>query len=219
MSNSAPRPSVPARPSRRRRPVVALVVGAVALAAGVALVAGGLSLATSIASDLGSETPSGGAARLPAASATGEAGGVTPPETSVYDDVPAVSGLDPRLLEALRTAADAAAADDVTFVVNSGWRSAAYQDELLRDAVDEYGSEQEARRWVSTPETSVHVKGEAVDIGYWNAAAWLDDNGAAYGLCRIYDNEPWHFELRPDAVTDGCPRMYADPTYDPRMKR
>ena len=40
-----------------------------------------------------------------------------------------------------------------------------------------------------------------------------------YGLCRIYGNEPWHYELRPDAVDHGCPPMYADPTHDPRMQR
>jgi hypothetical protein len=39
----------------------------------------------------------------------------------------------------------------------------------------------------------------------------------AYGLCQSYGNEPWHYELRPDAVDDGCPPIYADPTEDPRM--
>ncbi|WP_423921512.1 M15 family metallopeptidase [Frigoribacterium sp. 2-23] len=217
MSNLEPRPSVPARPSRRRRPLVALVIGGLALLALMALVAGGLSLATSVVSS----TPSGGAARVPASAdiATGREGGVTDADTSVFDDVPAVSRLEPRLLEALRDAATDAAEDDVRFVVNSGWRSSAYQEQLLDDAVAEYGSIEEARRWVSTPETSVHVHGEAVDIGLWNAAAWLADHGSSYGLCQIYDNEPWHFELRPDAVTDGCPRKYVDPTYDPRMSR
>ena len=41
----------------------------------------------------------------------------------------------------------------------------------------------------------------------------------AYGLCQIYGNEPWHFELRPDAVDHGCPPTYADPTHDPRMQQ
>ncbi len=43
--------------------------------------------------------------------------------------------------------------------------------------------------------------------------------GAEYGLCQIYANEPWHYELRPDAVEVGCPALYADPTEDPRMQR
>jgi hypothetical protein len=63
------------------------------------------------------------------------------------------------------------------------------------------------------------VSGDAVDIGPSGAAAWLAAHGAAYGLCQIYGNEPWHYELRPEAVADGCPPMYADPTQDPRMQR
>jgi D-alanyl-D-alanine carboxypeptidase len=46
---------------------------------------------------------------------------------------------------------------------------------------------------------------------------WLSEHGAAYGLCQIYRNEPWHFELRPEAIESGCPRMFPDPTHDPRM--
>ena len=78
---------------------------------------------------------------------------------------------------------------------------------------------EEAARWVATPETSAHVSGDAVDIGPLDATAWLSEHGAGYGLCQIYGNEPWHYELRPDAVDDGCPAMYADPTQDPRMQQ
>jgi D-alanyl-D-alanine carboxypeptidase len=63
------------------------------------------------------------------------------------------------------------------------------------------------------------VKGEAVDIGPSTAAAWLSRHGAAYGLCQIYANEPWHYELRPGSGDDGCPAMYADPADDPRMQQ
>jgi hypothetical protein len=63
------------------------------------------------------------------------------------------------------------------------------------------------------------VSGDAVDIGPADATAWLSAHGARYGLCQIYRNEPWHYELRLGAVDDGCPRMYADPTHDPRMKQ
>ena len=82
--------------------------------------------------------------------------------------------------------------------VNSGWRSAAYQEQLLDEAVSTYGSRKEAARWVATPDTSAHVSGDAVDIGPTDAAAWLSDHGAGYGLCQIYRNEPWHYELRPE---------------------
>ena len=145
--------------------------------------------------------------------------GALPDGVTVFDDeLPAVAKLDPALLGALRRAATEAAGDGVELVVDSGWRSPAYQEQLLHEAVVKYGSEREAARWVATPNTSAHVSGDAVDIGPSGATAWLSRHGARYGLCRIYRNEPWHYELRPKAVDHGCPPMYADPTQDPRMQ-
>jgi zinc D-Ala-D-Ala carboxypeptidase len=150
----------------------------------------------------------------------GEADGAVPDGTTVFDDeIPGVAKLSSDLLGALRRAATGAADDGVKFYVDSGWRSPEYQERLLREAIAKYGSEAEATRWVATPSTSAHVKGEAVDIGPSGAAAWLSQHGAAYGLCQIYANEPWHYELRPDAGDRGCPAMYADPAHDPRMQR
>jgi hypothetical protein len=159
-----------------------------------------------------------------AAVAAPMAGGETPRAARtgvrVSDDrTPAVANLDPWLRRALRRAARDAAADGVDMVVNGGWRSRAHQTRLRRDAVARYGSAQEAARWVAPPDASAHVSGDAVDIGPPRAAAWLSRHGATYGLCRIYRNEPWHFELRPDAVDGGCPAMYADPRHDPRMQQ
>jgi D-alanyl-D-alanine carboxypeptidase len=152
--------------------------------------------------------------------ALGEADGAVPDGTTVFDDgIAGVANLDPDLLAAVRAAATDAANDGVEFVVDSGWRSPAYQERLLQEAVSKYGSEDEAARWVATPETSPHVSGDAIDIGPSGAAAWLAEHGAAYGLCQIYGNEPWHYELRPEAVDQGCPAMYDDPTHDPRMEQ
>ena len=152
--------------------------------------------------------------------ALGEGDGAVPKGTSVFDDrVPGVANLDPTLLGALRRSAMAAANDGVAFVVDSGWRSPAYQAHLLHEAISEYGSEREAARWVATPTTSAHVSGDAVDIGPREAAAWLSEHGAEYGLCQIYGNEPWHYELRPEATAHGCPAMYADATHDPRLQQ
>ncbi|WP_084469602.1 M15 family metallopeptidase [Jiangella gansuensis] len=147
------------------------------------------------------------------------ADGAVPDGVTVFDDeYPGVANLDSELLRALREAATDAADDGVTFYVNSGWRSPEYQDQLLREAISEYGSEEEAARWVSSADTSLHVSGDAVDIGPSDATAWLSEHGAEYGLCQIYGNEPWHYELRRQAVDDDCPAMYADPTRDPRMQ-
>ncbi|MGW5200020.1 D-alanyl-D-alanine carboxypeptidase family protein [Streptomyces spiralis] len=127
--------------------------------------------------------------------------------------------LDPDLLEALRRAATAAADDHVTFYVDSGRRSADYQNQLLHEAVSTYGSEDEAARWAATAATSPHVWGDAVGLGRSDATTWLSEHGAGYGLCRTHRNEAWHCELRPEAIVHGCPIMYADPTQDPRTQQ
>ncbi|HEY3610556.1 MAG TPA: M15 family metallopeptidase [Pseudonocardiaceae bacterium] len=152
--------------------------------------------------------------------ALGKSHGAVPDPVTVFDDeIPAVANVDPDLLGALRRAATDAADDGVELFVNGGWRSPEYQENLFREAVSKYGSEREAARWVATPETSAHVSGHAVDIGPADAAAWLSKHGAEYGLCQIYRNEPWHYELRSEAIDHGCPPMYADPTHDPRMRQ
>ncbi len=152
------------------------------------------------------------------AGALGESDGAVPGGTTVFDDeLPGVANLDPALLGALRRAATEAADDGVELLVDSGWRSPQYQQRLLDEAVWEYGSE-EAARWVATPDRSAHVSGDAVDIGPSEATAWLSRHGAEFGLCQIYGNEPWHYELRPHAGVQGCPSAYADPTEDPRLQ-
>jgi zinc D-Ala-D-Ala carboxypeptidase len=146
--------------------------------------------------------------------------GAIPDGTTVFDDeVPGVANLYPALLGALRQATTDAGNDGVEVYVDSGWRSPEYQERLLREAVSKYGSEEEAARWVAAPDTSAHVSGDAVDVGPAEATTWLSENGAEYGLCRIYGNEPWHYELRPEAVDHGCPPAYPDPTQDPRMQQ
>ena len=119
-------------------------------------------------------------------------------------DLPAIANLDPELRAAMQDAARAAIADDIDFVVTSGWRSAAYQQSLLDAAVIEYGSLEAAGEFVLSPEQSRHVTGEAVDIGRTDADSWLSQHGADYGLCQIYANEMWHFELATEPGGD-CP--------------
>lgn len=170
---------------------------------------------------IGQQSSSPASASTVSASSLTEADGLIRHEgdVSVFDETPAVTNLDADLLTALRAAATAADADGVRMHVNSGWRSSAYQQVLRQDAVAEYGSEEEAARWVATPEKSEHVSGDAVDLGPLAAQDWMSRHGAEFGLCQIYANERWHFELRPAAVANGCPLMYDDPTTDPRTQR
>lgn len=148
----------------------------------------------------------------------GEAAGSLPEGTTLFDDqYPGIVNLKPDLSAAAREAATDAEGDGVQFHVTSGWRSQARQEQLFQEAVKTYGSEEEAARWVAPAHSSAHVTGEAIDIGPTAAMDWLAQHGARYGLCQIYANEPWHYELRPEAVAAGCPRMYHDATEDPRL--
>jgi D-alanyl-D-alanine carboxypeptidase len=138
--------------------------------------------------------------------ADGDLGGA---RAGVDDDVPAITGLDPALHDALRRAASAARDDGVVVEVTSGWRSRGYQQRLLDEAVARYGSAAEAARWVATPDASAHVTGDAVDVGPTDAAYWMARHGADFGLCQVYANEIWHYELV--AAADGtCPPQRAD---------
>ena len=124
-------------------------------------------------------------------------------------DHPAVGNLSPELRAAVQRAATDAARDGVSLSLTSGWRSVRYQQSLLDAAVAQHGSIAEARRWVNAPDKSAHVSGKAVDVGPTTTALWLRRQGNRYGLCQIYANEMWHYELatRPGGF---CPRPIPD---------
>jgi D-alanyl-D-alanine carboxypeptidase len=221
--------SEPARTTTRRIPRILvygllIVFAAIVAARGYELLASSSSTAASPTDVVRGEHP-GRPSEPPGLPsehrrAVGEADGVVPDGATVFDDeIPGVANLDPDLLGALRQAATGAADEGVEVFVDSGWRSPEYQDQLLREAIAKYGSQEEAARWVATADTSPHVSGDAIDIGPFDATAWLSEHGASYGLCQIYGNEPWHYELRPEAIDRGCPPVYADPTQDPRMQQ
>ncbi|MFJ3220580.1 M15 family metallopeptidase [Kitasatospora sp. NPDC086801] len=122
---------------------------------------------------------------------------------------PAVRNLDGPLLEAVQQAARDARAQGIEMTVTSGWRSKEYQQRLLDKGVAKYGSLERARQFVNTPEKSAHVSGKAVDLGPTNADYWLIQHGARYGLCQVYANEIWHFELR-TSPGGTCPAQLPD---------
>lgn len=187
----------PARPlrrstgRRRRRAVLTATVTVAVVAAGAVLALGpGRAVADRV-------SPATAASDGP----VGETPGAAP-----------ATGLDPELERRLALAQEAAAADGVTLELRSGWRSAEEQEQVVRDAITKYGSEQEAHRWVLPPESSAHVQGLAVDVGPTEGAYWLEQNGARFGLCRTYDNEVWHFE--PVIAPGGtCPPRHPDSSW------
>jgi zinc D-Ala-D-Ala carboxypeptidase len=105
-----------------------------------------------------------------------------------------IEALSPKLRSRLKKAMAGAKVAGVPIRINSGRRSRTKQARLFKEAIQKYGSYQEAMRWVLPPDKSMHVLGKAVDIAPQAAMAWLGKNGWKYGICRRYDNEPWHFE-------------------------
>lgn len=206
-------PEAPRRRARRRRTVVVLVAAAAILAAlaWAFLPSADRGLRSVVTETFGgeastSEVAAGGASDLPAQDDPRQEDDTIDPFDSTH---PAISGLDDDLRAALQAAAQDARAAGVDFWVTSGWRSTGYQQSLLDRAIDRYGSLDEARRFVKTPETSEHVSGQAVDIGPTDGADWTIRKGARYGLCQTFANEMWHFEL---ATSPGgeCPQPLPD---------
>lgn len=121
-------------------------------------------------------------------------------------DNPVVGLLDPPLQQAIARATQAAAAEGVEVLLTSGWRSKGFQKRLFDEAVASYGSRDVASQFVASPDVSMHVVGKAVDVGPTNADDWMIRNGPRFGLCQIYANEIWHFELVADAQ-GNCPPL------------
>ncbi|TSA48387.1 MAG: hypothetical protein D4R50_01245 [Actinomycetales bacterium] len=93
--------------------------------------------------------------------------------------------------------------------ITSGFRTQQLQEKLHADAVKKYGSEEEASKWVLPKDISHHPWGTAIDVNYprdKTAVKWLENNGSLFGLCRVYENEWWHFEPI-IAPGDTCPAM------------
>lgn len=192
-------PSVTPRPSHRRRARAIVLVAVL-----VATVSTGVVLAQ--ANEMPAQTDG---SPLGVDDGFIESGGSISP----FDEqLPALARLDPALRAAMQAAASDALDDGFEFVVTSGWRSERYQQSLFDEAVRDYGSEAEARRHVATASASTHVTGNAVDIGFTDANSWLSQHGSDYGLCQVFANEMWHYEL---ATTPGgeCPPQLPDSSY------
>jgi D-alanyl-D-alanine carboxypeptidase len=89
--------------------------------------------------------------------------------------------------------------------LTSGYRTPARQAHLFDAAVRSTGSPEAAREWVLPPDESRHVAGTALDVRPTEGARWLEEHGAPHGLYRIYDNEWWHFEYRPEGRPERLP--------------
>ena len=89
--------------------------------------------------------------------------------------------------------------------ITSAYRSPELQATLYESALERYGSEAEARRWVAPPGSSQHNFGTAVDFASAEGgllrdpnspeAQWLASNAERFGLAVPLSNEPWQVEL------------------------
>ena len=99
--------------------------------------------------------------------------------------------------------------------INSAFRTPERQAELYQAAVQKYGSEDAARKWVAPPGRSRHNMGAAVDLKYLSPEAkeYVHANAQNFGLRFPMAHEDWHIEpldarnmtLPPDAANAGAP--------------
>jgi D-alanyl-D-alanine carboxypeptidase len=123
--------------------------------------------------------------------------------------------LDQQLLTRFKAAQAAAKKDGQVIYIVSGFRSLSRQKTLFANAVRKYGSAAEASKWVAPPLISHHPWGVAIDVNYPDepvGAGWLEVHGSKFGLCRVFENEWWHFE---PVIAPGwkCPALVPDATY------
>lgn len=111
----------------------------------------------------------------------------------------------------------AAKADKIDLVANSGFRSMAKQTKLYAAYIEKLAQYQEKQLTkrpaiVARPGYSNHQGGIAVDINRApgdNLATsvpdspidlWLNANAARFGFKRTVKSEPWHWEYRPAEI-------------------
>ncbi len=133
---------------------------------------------------------------------------ITAPSEDVFD-------LNPMVKNRFLAAQAQAELEGVKIYITSGFRSKDRQLVLFNEAVEKYKTVEEASKWVLPPDLSHHPKGIAIDVNYPTGPAgakWLEINGYKFGLCRVYENEWWHFE---PLVAPGqlCPALIPNASF------
>ncbi|MEI7498417.1 MAG: D-alanyl-D-alanine carboxypeptidase family protein [Candidatus Falkowbacteria bacterium] len=128
--------------------------------------------------------------------------------------------LPPETIEFLKKAAAIAVQNGVKLQVTSAHRSIETQQQLWDAAVQKYGSEEEAKKYVAKPSLNApHVKGVAVDICIAGSASCQQvgrnatlDNADTQNLDKImhdagwkrYCGEWWHYQPSTNPPTKAC---------------
>jgi len=109
----------------------------------------------------------------------------------------------PKTRDAMVRMADAALADSVELIVDSGFRSAGFQKRIIKRRLAEGKTFNEIVRFVAPPGYSEHETGRAIDLvpseasfAETDAYRWLSEHAAEYGFVETYpeednDTAPW----------------------------
>ncbi|WP_176929512.1 D-alanyl-D-alanine carboxypeptidase family protein [Lentzea albidocapillata] len=134
-----------------------------------------------------------------------------PIDARYFDEEP--EGLPPEVLQAWLQLRQKASEQGIKLCLNDGKRSRQQQQAEFDEAVEKFGTEELASKYVlNPPDRSMHVIGLAVDIQPIESAKWVEKNGGALGWCRRYENEQWHFEYDSRYATGGCPALIPSAT-------
>ena len=136
-------------------------------------------------------------------------------ETEIVEGAERPEEINPLVLARFLSAQAAAKAEGVTMTIDSGYRSLETQNYLFQRAIKEHKTPEEAIKWVLPENLSRHPWGLALDVNLNHdrfGASWLEANGATFGLCRVYENEWWHFEplIAPGGI---CPPLMPDASH------
>jgi hypothetical protein len=136
-------------------------------------------------------------------------------ESEIVEGTERPNEIHPQLLARFLSAQAAAKEEGIKMSIDSGFRTLETQDYLFQRAIKERKTPEEAIKWVLPAELSRHPWGLALDVNLnhdKSGASWLEANGATFGLCRVYENEWWHFE--PLTAPGGiCPPLLPDASH------
>ena len=133
-------------------------------------------------------------------------------ETEIIEGTNRPDEINPLVLARFLSAQAAANKLEIEISIDSGYRSLETQNYLYQRAINEHKTADEAIKWVLPADLSRHPRGLALDVNLHHeksGASWLEANGATFGLCRVYENEWWHFEplIAPGGI---CPPLKPD---------
>jgi hypothetical protein len=136
-------------------------------------------------------------------------------QTEITEGTKRPTDLHPQVLARFLSAQAAAKAEGIAMTIDSGYRTLETQNYLFQRAIKEHKTPEEAIKWVLPGDLSRHPWGLALDVNLnhdKSGASWLEANGATYGLCRVYENEWWHFEplIAPGGI---CPPLLPDASH------